>query len=343
MVRITLGNGRVISDHADPYIIAELNSSHDGKVETAKEMIDAAKACGCDCVKLQSYTTESLFAEEYYQSNRVLKRFVQKFSLEESQLAELAAYCRSVGIDCSSTPYSEAEAKYLAELDTPFIKISSMEINNLPFLQYIAGLGKPMILSTGMSTMEEIEEAVHAIEETGNRALCILHCVSVYPAPPEIINLNNIRTLQERFPDYPIGYSDHTFGVAVPCAATALGAAVIEKHFTLDHNKMGMENDMATEPDVMAEMVAACRNVATAMGSGERILTDAEKEYAQKMRRSLVATRDLAVGDVIAASDLTAKRPGTGLPPGRLKDVIGKTVASPVKAGYLIKEEHIGA
>ena len=170
-----LRGGKVIGDGMKPYIVAELNSSHNGKVEIAKQMIDAAKDCGCDCVKFQSWSADSLYADEYYKNNPISKRIVAKFSLTPDQLLELSAYCKEVGIDFSSTPYSKEEVDFLAEkTEAPFIKIASMEINNLPFLKYIGEKGIPIVLSTGMSTIEEIREAVKAIESTGNRQLCIL-------------------------------------------------------------------------------------------------------------------------------------------------------------------------
>ncbi len=339
MSKMRLANGRVIGDYQRPYIIAELNSSHDGDVGTAKQMIDAAKNCGCDCVKLQSYSSSSLFSEEYYEKNRIIRRIIDKFSMGEEELRTLAEYCMEVGVDFSSTPYSETEADFLDEIGVPFIKISSMEVNNLPYLRYIAQLGRPMIFSTGMATYDEIREAIKTIEETGNKEVCLLHCVSVYPASSDIINLNNIHSLREMFPAYPIGYSDHTIGMEVPCASVALGVAVIEKHFTLDNSKMGMENDMATEPEMMKAMVNACDNVYRALGSHKRILSEDEIEYAGKMRRSLVTTRDMQAGEVFKAEDITVRRPGTGLEPGWVDEVIGKTLVNDIKRGYLIHME----
>ena len=343
MARIMeLRGGRRIGDAASPYIVAEFNSSHNGKIEVARQMIDAAKECGCDCVKFQSWSAESLYSDEYYKANPISKRIVTKFSLTPDQLAELAAYCGEVGIDFSSTPYSNAEVDFLVDrTDAPFIKIASMEINNLPFLRYIGSKGVPIILSTGMSTLEEIRTAVRAIEETGNRQLCILHCVSVYPAEAAIINLNNMKLLQREFPDYPIGYSDHTIGFEVAAASVALGAAVIEKHFTLDNKKMGMDNNMATEPEEMKRLVTACHSVYTAMGSEERTLLDGEEEQRLKMRRSLIATRDIPAGTVLCAGDIDAKRPGDGISPMEFDRIVGRKTAVDIPKGYLIRYEFL--
>ncbi|MCR5356772.1 MAG: N-acetylneuraminate synthase family protein [Lachnospiraceae bacterium] len=336
-----MNNDRFAKDNRT-YIIAEMNSSHNGNLDTAKKMIDSAAECGCDCVKFQSWTSDTLYSEEYYKNNPISERIVKKFSISEDGLKELCDYCRTKGIDFSSTPYSEKEVDFLADtLDVPFIKIASMEINNPDFLKYIAGKNKPVILSTGMSTIEEIEEAVRAIESTGNDKICILHCVSVYPADAGEINLMNIRMLQDRFDKYRIGYSDHTIGHEVACAAVALGASVIEKHFTLDNSKMGMDNNMATEPEEMKALVTACRNVARAMGSYDRVLSENERVQAAKMRRSVISARELHKGDVLSREDLEVKRPGDGIPPAMLPKLVGSTIRKDYPKGYQIKEEDI--
>ncbi len=266
MTTVKLEDGFEISNFGKPYFIAELNSSHNGSLERAKEMIAEAKKAGCNCVKFQSWTPDTLYSKSYYDENPIAKRMVAKFSMFEEKLGEAAEYCREIGIGFSSTPYSEKEVDFLASLNPPFIKVASMEINNYPFLKYIAEKGLPVILSTGMADTEEIEKAVAAVESTGNRRLCLLHCVSVYPASAGMINLNNIIGLRERFPEYPVGYSDHTLGIEVPVAAVALGACIIEKHFTLDSSKMGWDNGMAMEPKQLAELVEACGNVKNSLG-----------------------------------------------------------------------------
>jgi sialic acid synthase SpsE len=343
MSTITLRNGRVVGDFLSPYVVAELNTSHFGDLAIARQMIDRAKAVGCDCVKFQSWTTDTLFAKAYYRNNPIAKRVVTKFSFGVAQLAELAAYCASVGIDFASTPYSEDEAAFLArECKVPFIKIASMELNNHPYLSFLGSLGAPLVLSTGMGTIEEIRDAVVAIERTGNRSICILHCVSVYPAPLKETRLQNLLGLRAEFPEFPIGYSDHTSGIEVPIGAVALGACLIEKHFTLDASRIGMDNQMATEPDVMAAMIAGCRNVHAALGGSARILSAEESAQRAKMRRSIVARRALVAGTVLAASDLDAKRPGDGIEPRAMPDVIGKRLLADVGEDEMIKREHLG-
>jgi N-acetylneuraminate synthase len=197
MSTITFRNGRKVGEGEAPYIIAELNTSHFGKVDLAKEMIQSAKEIGADCVKFQSWTDETLYSKSYYDANPIAQRFVKRYSLSEDELGELVEYCGEIGIDFSSTPYSENEVDFLVEkTDAPFIKIASMELNNLPFLKYIGSKGMPVILSTGMGSMEEIERAVQTIESTGNTQIVILHCISIYPADPEITNLRNITSLK---------------------------------------------------------------------------------------------------------------------------------------------------
>lgn len=336
---VVLNNGREITNYGAPYFIAEVNSSHNGNVETAKQMIDAAVDAGCDCVKFQSWSVRSLYSKTYYRENPIAERFVRKLSMPPEQLKEMAEYCSVKGISFSSTPYSKEEADFLVdECRVPFVKISSMEINNLEFLRYIGEKQVPIILSTGMAETEEVESAVRTLESTGNRTIILLHCVSIYPAKTETINLNNILGLRERFPNYPVGFSDHTLGKSAAVAATALGAAVIEKHITLDSKKIGMDNQMAMEPNALKNMVKACRDIQLALGSKER--TVLAEEYAQRknMRRSIVAARDLSAGETLCREDLDVKRPGTGLAPDRLAELIGCTVIRDIEADTVINE-----
>lgn len=342
MGSIVLNGGSVVSDYGQPYFVAEVNSSHNGNVDVARQMIDAAADAGCDCVKFQSWSARSLYSRTYYKKNPIAERFVKKLSLTPEQLKEMAEYCAGRGVGFSSTPYSEEEVDFLAEeCHVPFIKIASMEINNLEFLRYIGSKQLPVVLSTGMAEMDEVDKAVHTLEETGNRQIILLHCVSIYPAKAETINLNNIVGLRERFPDYPIGFSDHTLGSAAAIAATALGAAIIEKHITLDAKKIGMDNQMAMEPEALREMVGACRTIHAALGAKERTVLPEEYEQRKNMRRSVVSTRDIAKGEVLRREDLDVKRPGTGLPPERLEELIGREAACDIEADTVIDESDL--
>ncbi len=340
MAKITLLSGRELTDYGKPYFVAEVNSSHNGNVEVAKQMIDAAVEAGCNCVKFQSWSTESLYSATYYKANPISKRIVTKFSLTTEQLKDMALYCNSKGIDFSSTPYSCAEVDFLIdECHAPFVKIASMDLNNLKYLRYIGKKNVPIVLSTGMSTIEEIRRAVKTIEETGNRNICLLHCISIYPPKTEMIHLNNILGLREEFPNYPIGFSDHSKGVEMAVASTALGAALIEKHLTLDSKKIGMDNQMATEPEEMKKMVDCCINTFIAMGHKERVVLQDEQEMMEKMRRSVTLTSDLKVGHVLTINDLDAKRPGTGIPADQIDSLVGKTLVHDVERDTLLSVE----
>lgn len=331
-----LNDGTILENHGKPYFIAELNTSHFGKVEIAKEMIVAAKAAGCDCIKFQSWSASTLYSTTYYRQNPVAKRFVDKFSFSSAQLQELAAFAREQGIAFASTPYSRDEVDFLLACGVPFIKIASMEIDNLPYLEYIARTGTAIILSTGMADQDEIDRAVRCIRAAGNDNVCVLHCVSIYPAEPSTINLNNILTLRQRHPDLVIGYSDHTLGAATPTAAVALGAPVIEKHFTLDAGKIGMDNQMAMEPDQFGAMIASCREAWQALGSPERVVSEAELAQRRNMRRSVVSRRPIAAGTPITADDLDFKRPGDGYSPAQVDQVLGRKALQDIAADEVI-------
>lgn len=322
--------------------MAELNSSHNGRTDTAVKMIDAAKECGCDAVKFQSWSAESLYCRDYYEQNPVSERMVSGFSLNPRELLELAEYCSRIGMDFSSTPYSRKEADFLIhQCRAPFVKIASMDINNLPFIRYIAETNVPVVLSTGMASAEEIETAVREIEHAGNHNICILHCVSLYPVQEQSVNLNNMVMLKEKFPEYETGYSDHTVGSEAACAAAALGAALIEKHFTLCNKKIGWDNQMAAEPSDMKELVDRCCRVHSCLGFYERKISAEELEQRKKMRRSIVAASDLPRGHRIREDDFTAKRPGDGIPVHEYHRIIGKVLTRDVRKDQMILNEHL--
>jgi sialic acid synthase SpsE len=342
MSSVKFRNGRVVGDYLKPYFIAELNTSHFGNMDLAREMISKAKEAGCDCVKFQSWSPETLYSDHYYRENPIAGRIVKKFSLSEPQLKELSLYASDIGIDFSSTPYSLDEAKFLVgECGVPFVKVASMELNNLPYLRQLALLNVPLVLSTGMGTMEEVKRAVRTITDLGQEEVVILHCTSVYPADPEKIRLHNILGLRAEFPSLPIGYSDHSEGIEIACASVALGACLVEKHFTLDKSRIGMDNQMATEPDEMRNMVAGCHRVQESLGGEERLLSHEEREMAFKMRRSMIAARDLHPGDVLTEADVDYKRPGTGISPTDSDIFIGRKIRVGISGGMLITTEDL--
>lgn len=335
-------DGTRISDYGNPYFVAEVNSSHRGDMAAARQMIDAAVEIGCDCVKFQSWSPESLYSKSYYASNLIGRKIIKKLSLSPEQLKELSVYCREKGIAFSSTPYSEEEVDFLIdECDAPYIKIASMEINNPRFLTYIGKKKVPIVLSTGMSDMEEVEKAVRVLESSGVEQMVILHCVSIYPTVLTAVNLNNILGLREKFRRYPVGFSDHTEGDAAAVAAIALGAGLIEKHLTLDKSKVGMDNGMATEPAEFKTLVSKCHDIQIAMGSMERVVLSEEIEQRKNMRRSIISVRDIKAGEIIKASDIYAKRPGTGISPDLEGLVVGKMAKHDIESDMLILPEDI--
>jgi|TARA_B100001964_G_scaffold66467_1_gene75612 N-acetylneuraminate synthase len=342
MKTIRLRDATVIGAFNKPYIVAEINTSHFGNMEMAKEMIKKAREAGCDCVKFQSWSAETLYSKTYYDENPIAKRMFNKFAFSEVELAEAAEYSKKCGIAFSSTPYSRAEVDFLLEkCNVPYIKIASMDLNNYSFLDYIARSGAPIVLSTGMGELEEIHRAVEIIEKAENKNICLLHCISIYPSETSTIRLRNISGLRKEFPDYPIGFSDHSIGTGMASAALALGACMIEKHFTLDRTKIGMDNQMAIEPEEMALLVRNCHNVQIALGDTKRIVLSAEIEQRKKMRRSIIATKDLKAGTKLTADDLDVKRPGTGLSPDKISELVGKTLLRDIEGDTLITEADI--
>lgn len=320
-----------------PYIIAELGANHNGDMVIAKKLIDAAKECGCDCVKFQSWTPASLIAKEEYDRNTKyndspkkhfgsLREMVEKYYLRADQHFELKEYCDALSIDFSSSPFSNKEIDLLVKLDVPFIKIASMDINNISLLEYAAQTGKSIVLSTGMSDLAEIEIAIKAIEKQNNFQIVILHCIAIYPPKFEEINLNNITMLRQTF-GYPVGFSDHSLGTHIPLAAITLGACIIEKHFTLDKDMPGWDHAISADPGEFKQIVQFGKEIVTSLGEYKRIVSAEELSKRNKFRRSIVVSRDMKRGEILSKNDLLFKRPGTGIPPHEAKFVVGRKLA----------------
>ncbi len=314
-----------IRNFSDPYIIAEIGANHNGDIKLAKKMIDSAQRAGCDCVKFQSWTKESLLAKCLYEGKPELENEVELYSTSEKDLSELAAYCKKIGIDFASSVFSMSEVDFISDvIKVSFLKIASMDLNNYNFISHIANKGLPVMLSTGLATLSEIDQAVHIIEKSGNKNIMILHCVANYPPEDCNVNLNNIDMLRDNYPDYPIGFSDHTIGVEIPLAAVAKGASVIEKHFTLDKEMPGWDHKVSATPDEMKAIFNGSKRVTEALGSYRRIVTIEDKEKIIAFRRSVVAANDIGKGKVIELSDLDVKRPGTGLEPQYIDMIVGR-------------------
>lgn len=342
MAECILRNGKVISDYGKPYFVAEVNTSHNGNMEVAKEMIDKAVEAGCSCVKFQSWSAETLYSKTHYIENPISKRIVTKLAFGEEELLEVSRYCKEKGIDFASTPYSKEEVDFLLnECDVPYIKIASMDLNNYPYLEFVGNTKAPIVLSTGMSEIDEIRKAIKVLEKTGNKNICLLHCISIYPPELSTIHLNNILGLRDEFPNYPIGFSDHSIGIEIAVGSITLGAGLLEKHLTLDKGKIGMDNQMATEPEEMKYMVDCCNNVHIALGGRNRVVLEAEKEQLLKMRRSVIVNKDLKTGTVLTLEDLDAKRPGTGIPVDQIYDLVGKTLTCDKEADTLLLKSEV--
>ncbi len=345
-----IGN-REIKDFDVPYIIAELGSNHNGDMDLARKLIDSAKACGCDAVKFQSWTPASLIAKEEYDRNQKyndspkkhfgsLKEMCEKYYLRPQQHEELKRYCDKVGITFCSTPFAYDEVEMLEKLNVPFFKIASMDVNNLLLIEYVAKKNKPVLLSTGMATLAEIEKAVQTIEKTGNKQIILLHCISIYPPVYEDIHLNNLAMLRQTF-GYPVGFSDHSKGVVIPLMSVGLGSCVIEKHFTLDKDMAGWDHEISSDPQEMKVIVQESRNVIAALGSHRRIVGAAEQSKKIKFRRSIVAKKDMKEGTAVDLNDLVFKRPETGICPDETRYVVGRKLKRNIAQDEVLKWEDL--
>jgi len=333
---------------AKVFIIAEAGVNHNGSLVLAKRLIDAAKNAGADAVKFQTFRAKELAVPEAATASYQRKHsktvsqyaMLKKLELADKEFAALSAYAKRKGILFLSTPFDDQSADYLHKLGIKLFKISSGDLNNLPFLSRIAKFGKPIILSTGMSNLPEIKEAVKTIFGAGNKKLTLLHCTSSYPARLEEVNLKAIGLLKRSF-GLPVGYSDHTKGLEVAVAATALGAVVIEKHFTLDSTMKGPDHCMSLEPDELKEMARMIRNVETALGIEAKRLQASEREIRLVARKSIVAACDIPKGAKIVVDMLTIKRPGTGISPNQLNKLIGKRARTDMKKDELLNWENL--
>lgn len=313
-------------------IIAEAGVNHNGSVEIARKMVDVAKACNVDIIKFQTARPESLVSRfaprAQYQKRNTSKEesqleMLKSLMLEQAEYEELYWYCRRKDIHFLSTPFDLESIEFLSRLDMPFWKIPSGEITNYPYLVKIGETNKKVVMSTGMSTLQEIESAVRLLKESGCPSITLLHCNTQYPTPFEDVNLSVMAELKNKF-DVEVGYSDHTMGIEIPIAAAALGASVIEKHFTLDRNMEGPDHKASLEPSELKEMVRAVRNIEKAIGDSEKQPTGSEKENMPIARKSIVAKTKIHKGEIFTEQNITTKRPGNGISPMRWKEVLGQ-------------------
>lgn len=313
-------------------IIAEIGVNHNGSFEIAKKMIEVAKECGVDCVKFQIVKPELCISKYAPKANYQ----VENTGIQESQLemcksfelpfdyfAEFKAYCEDLDIEFLATPFDEESVKYLQDMNVDSYKIPSGEITNLPYLEQIARIQKPIYLSTGMCDLDEVRNAIDVLQKNDAEKITILHCTSEYPAPYDEVNLKAMVAMKEEF-GLDVGYSDHTKGIEVAIAAVALGATVIEKHFTLDRNMPGPDHIASIEPEEMKDLVQAVRNIEKALGDGKKRSMQGEENVKDVARKSIVAKRKIIEGEIYSAENLITKRPGNGISPMRWYDVIGK-------------------
>lgn len=339
--------GRNVGPGHPCFIIAEAGVNHNGSPELARRLVDVAAQAGADAVKFQTFKAERMVtrdapkAEYQKRTTDVAESqfdMLRRLELSPEMHRELMACCGERGILFMSSPFDEDSADLLANLGVAVFKIPSGEITNLPFLSHVALKDKPMIVSTGMSYLSEVEAAVRTIEEAGNRQLVLLHCVSNYPADPGDANVMAMRTMATAF-GVPVGYSDHTPGIEVPLAAVALGACVIEKHLTLDCSLPGPDHRASLEPEGFSAMVRGIRTVESALGHGRKVPAASEVNTASVARKSLVAARDIPADTVLTEELIAIRRPGTGLPPAMLPYLIGRTIRIRVPAGDLLRLE----
>jgi N-acetylneuraminate synthase len=333
------------------FVIAEAGVNHNGSADLALDLVDAAARAGADAVKFQTFDPERLVARgtptaEYQAANCGAAdqlEMLRALELPKDAYPALVRRCAERGIEFMSTPFDVESAQMLAQLGVARLKVGSGDLTSLPFLEALAALRLPLILSTGMATLDEAREAIHTVRAAWGddalastpEALTLLHCTSNYPAKPADVNLAAMATMARAL-DVPVGYSDHTEGIAVAIAAAALGATVIEKHLTLDKSLPGPDHRASLDPDEFAAMVEGIRTIGAAMGTGEKAPAASERPVRDLVRRSVALARPVAKGERIAREHLTLLRPGTGIPPRELARVVGRSAARALEAGTLL-------
>jgi len=324
--------------------IAEAGINHDGSFATAKKMVDAAVSAGADYVKFQSFKAEKLVTPNALTSTYIdagshkgesFKDLLKRLELNFDQQKELNNYCYDKGVKFLSTAFDVQSFDYLVKLGIDVVKVASGDLTNIPFLRHMAAVGLPMIVSTGMATLGEVEDAVEAITGEGNNKIVLLHCISWYPAEIEDVNLRYMATLKAAF-GFPIGYSDHTLGINMSIAARTLGAVVLEKHFTLNAKQFGPDHSASIEPEEMIQLVRGLREVEQGLGSGVRSFNEKELGQRKVHRRSLVVNKPIKLGEVFNADNLMIKRPGIGIKPKYWDKIIGRRASRDLSAEQLL-------
>lgn len=346
MTTVTIG-GRLVGDGQPCLVIAEAGVNHNGDAALAHQLIDAAAKAGADAVKFQTFSADRLvtrsapkadYQRETTGAAESQHEMLRKLELSPALHAELFEHCRQAGIMFLSTPFDAASADLLDGLGVPAFKVSSGELTNVPLLRHLAAKGRPIIMSTGMANLREVQAAVGTLKGAGATQIALLHCVSEYPARPVHVNLRAMATMAAATA-LPIGYSDHTTGIEVSLAAAALGAAIVEKHLTMGCDLPGPDHRCSAEPDELARLVRGIRVVEAALGHGRKEPAPGELAIARVARRSLVASQPLGAGTILTADLIAVMRPGTGLPPDRLPELLGRRLKVAVDAGTLLTME----
>ena len=328
-----------------PYIIAEIGANHNGDLQMALDLVEEAAKAGCDCVKFQSWDRD-LFADEIYERNAFLEdgrelegnleELVNLYSVSFDQLKIIRAHCEKHKIDFSSSVFTPKQVEEIIKLSPAFIKIASMDLNNDFLITKVAETNLPVVMSTGLSSLEEVAHAVSTFEKTGNEKLCLLHCKAVYPPKDDEIDLNNIHLLKSAF-GYPVGFSDHTLGIEIGLASFAHGACVYERHFTSSKDLEGWDHATSADPVDMRQIVTGAQRISRARGSFTRRVSKEEIEMRKAFRRSIVAGKSIPKGTKIIADMLDYKRPGTGIAPNRRSEIIGRVAERDIDKGKLIE------
>ena len=314
------------------FIIAEAGVNHNGSFELAKQLVDKAVWAGVDCIKFQTFNSKNLVSKNAQKAEYQKKTtdtsesqfdMLKKLELSKEEFIELRDYCNQKGIMFLSTPFDLESIDFLASIGVKTWKIPSGEITNYPFLRAIGKRKESVIMSTGMCTLDEVRDALEVLKMFGTNDITLLHCTTEYPAPYDSVNLKAMQTLQKEF-GYRVGYSDHTNGIEIPVAAVAMGATIIEKHFTLDKNMEGPDHKASLEPEELRQMVLSIRNVESAIGDGIKQPSEAEKKNIAIARKSIVAACAIKKGEIFTEKNLTTKRPGKGVSPMKWNDVLGK-------------------
>lgn len=329
----------VIADDTGAYVIAEVGHNHQGSVDTAKQMFEEAKRCGADAVKLQKRDNRSLYTSEFFHKpyehensfGRTYGEHREALEFGRAEYQELIDYARETGITFLATAFDQPSADFLAELDVPAYKLASGDLSNIPLLKHVAEIGKPMIISTGAATIDDVVRAYDAVKPI-NSQVALLQCTANYPANWDELDLRVIETYREMFPDSVVGLSSHDNGIAMPVAAYVLGARIIEKHFTLNRAMKGTDHVFSLEPQGLRKLVRDLRRVEVALGDGTKSMYPSEAEPATKMAKKLVAATDLPAGHTLREEDIAAKSPGDGLPPYELDRLVGRTLRHPLRA-----------